>query len=322
MGGYRLAPAWRHPPQCAPRVRRSVFAAPARLDSFIRRVATAALVAFSGVLLREIAAPERLISVTFAALPFRGAGVSERRLGPRRLHIQSRRQRTCRAATDPNFVANVGQAIDTLRYEHGLLPDGAAPGLTVAAPGLKLEIAQVPAMRFEGERQYGEFWNNFRTGVTLVASSARSEVVNVVHSGQYIRIRWRLLLTPRAPTQGEAAATAANALQAARGAFGAAAAAAVPSSRRASSPSGLLGGLFGQAENMLGEAEQWASSTASGANANQPIGGPTQERIVELNSVYELDCWNGRVVSHTLEFRSPTEDFDLLGAFAGVPSFR
>jgi len=200
-----------------------------------------------------------------------------------------------RAAADPNFAANVGKAIDTLREDHAQLPE-AVPGLAVVDPEVSLDLAQLPTLSFRGLSRYREFWGNFRAGVQLISTSARSEVVQVVHSGLYIRLRWRLLLSPRTPPGGEAAA---GALRAARASL--------------SGQAGVLGGWLERAGGgFLDEAEQWAS-TASQVQ---------EERIVELNSIYELDCWSGRVVRHTLEFRSPGEDFGLLGALQGVPSYR
>lgn len=189
----------------------------------------------------------------------------------------------------------MGQALDQLREDHARIPEF-APALGVAAPSVSLELAQLPGLRFSGFQQYAQFWQSFRTGVGLVSVASHSEVVNMVHSGLYVRIRWRLLLTPRAPPGGEVAASA---LRAASGAL-----------REA--PSGLFGGLLRAtgARELLGQAERWAQEAA------QPS---MQERVVELNSVYELDCWNARVLKHTLEFRSPEEDFDLIGA---IPTYR
>lgn len=202
-------------------------------------------------------------------------------------------------AADPEFAANVGQATDTLREDHARIPDR-PPGLTVADADVLLDLAQLPALRFQGLKQYREFWDNFRTGVQLVSSSSSSEVVQVVQSGLYIRIRWRLLLTPRVVMPGGEAA--AGALRAARGALG------------ASAQQGALGGwLQAAGAGLLGEVEQWAASAAPAAQV-------PQERTVELNSIYEMNCWTGRIVKHTLEFRSPEEDFDLLGVLQGVPS--
>lgn len=181
----------------------------------------------------------------------------------------------------------------------------AVPGLAVAEPDVALALAQVPALSFRGIPQYQEFWGNFRRGVELVSTSARSEVVQVVHSGLYIRLRWRLFLAPRAAPGGEAAA---GALRAARASLDQAVAGSLGG--RAAS---LTGWLQQAGDGLLGEAEQWAAQAAAGAQ---------EDRIVELNSVYELDCWSGRIVRHTLEFRSPDEDFGLLGALQGVPSYR
>eukprot|EP00416_Gambierdiscus_australes_P031242 CAMPEP_0171084572 /NCGR_PEP_ID=MMETSP0766_2-20121228/18398_1 /TAXON_ID=439317 /ORGANISM="Gambierdiscus australes, Strain CAWD 149" /LENGTH=247 /DNA_ID=CAMNT_0011542085 /DNA_START=90 /DNA_END=830 /DNA_ORIENTATION=+ len=207
---------------------------------------------------------------------------AEASAAPRR-HTGRGPRRVARAATDPNFAANVGQAIDVLRQDHARLP-AATPGFSVADPNVALDLAQVPALRFNGLLRYREFWDNFRTGVQLVSTAARSEVVQVVHSGLYIRMRWKLLLVPRAPG-GEAAA---GALRVARASLGQAG----------------LGGWLQRAGGLLDEAEQWAAGAAAAAQ---------EEREVELNSIYELDCWNGRIVRHTLEFRSPNEDFGLLG---------
>lgn len=218
-----------------------------------------------------------------------------------------RRQLLVRRAADPDFMANVGQAIDALREDHVRIP-AVAPGLSVADPQVVLEIAQLPTLRFQGLKQYREFWDNFRAGVQLVSTAARSEVVQVVHSGLYIRLRWRLLLAPRVPLGGQAVG---GALRAARTSLDQAVAGGLGSSP--DSLSSKLGGWLQQAgKDLLGEAERLAAGAALGV----------QERNVELNSVYELDSWSGRVVRHTLEFRSPGEDFGLLGALQGVPSYR
>lgn len=224
--------------------------------------------------------------------------------------------RIARRATDPNFRANVGEAVDTLRSDHGNIPL-VVPGLTVADPWLALSIAGLPALRFEGVSKYREFWDNFRTAVGLVSVSSSSEVVNIVHSGLYVRIRWRLLLAPRAPPGGEAAAgvfrTARDVLDGV--------ASGTKSVAGGALNSGFGGWLRSTGDGLLGEAEKWASGSAPrgpGASRQPSLG----DRVVELNSIYELDCWSGRVTQHTLEFRSPTEDFDILGAMQGVPSFR
>ena len=120
-----------------------------------------------------------------------------------------------RAQADPNFAANVGQAIDTVRSDHARLP-GIAPGASVADPGISLEIAQLSGLRFVGSMQYGQFWDNFRQGTELISTSARSEVTNVVHSGLYLRVRWRLVMKPRDVLGKEQARSA---VQAARGAL-------------------------------------------------------------------------------------------------------
>ncbi|CAK9095733.1 Uncharacterized protein SCF082_LOCUS44959 [Durusdinium trenchii] len=119
-----------------------------------------------------------------------------------------------RLATDPNFAANVGEATETVRSDHAQIPR-LAPGLNVADPRVSLEIAQVSALRFSGLTQYREFWDNFRSGVELVSASAISEVVNVVQSGLYLRVRWRLIMKPKDVFSG-----ALGGVQAAQGAFG------------------------------------------------------------------------------------------------------
>ena len=175
-----------------------------------------------------------------------------------------------RAQADPNFAANVGQAIDTVRSDHARLP-GIAPGASVADPGISLEIAQLSGLRFVGSMQYGQFWDNFRQGTELISTSARSEVTNVVHSGLYLRVRWRLVMKPRDVLGKEQARSA---VQAARGAL----------QNFQNAPWGKTD-LFQAGTNFLGQAEEWASSQET---ANEP-----SERIVDLNSVYELDPWNG-----------------------------
>lgn len=189
----------------------------------------------------------------------------------------------------------MGKAIDTIREDHARIPE-VVPGLAVADPEVLMDLAQLPALSFRGLGRYSEFWGNFRTGVQLVSTSARSEVVQVVHSGLYVRVRWRLVLSPKAPPGGEVAA---GALRAARA--------------QLVGQSSTIGSWLQRAgDNFLDDAEQWASRAS----------GVQEERTVELNSIYELDCWAGRIVRHTLEFRSPGEDFGLLGALQGVPSYR
>ena len=182
-------------------------------------------------------------------------------------------QRVARhAQADPNFAANVGQAIDTVRSDHSLLP-GIAPGVSVADPGISFEIAQVNGLRFIGLAQYRQFWDNFRQGVDLISTSAKSEVTNVVHSGLYLRVRWRLVMVPRDVLSKEQARTA---VQAARGAL---------QNFQDSVPWGKTD-LFQAGSSFLGQAEEWASDSA-GADTS------ASERIVDFNSVYELDPWNG-----------------------------
>ena len=187
-----------------------------------------------------------------------------------------------RAQVDPNFAANVGQAIDTVRGDHAQLP-GIAPGASVSDPGISLEIAQVTGLRFVGLLQYRQFWDNFRQGVELISTSARSEVTNVVHSGLYLRVRWRLVMVPRSVLGKEQARSA---VQAARGAL---------QNFEDNVPWGKTD-LFQAGRSFLGQAEEWASE-GGGAGA----AGANTERIVDLNSVYELDPWNG---SHLLAHRA------------------
>jgi len=119
--------------------------------------------------------------------------------------------------------------------------------------------------------------------------------LQVTHTGLYIRIRWRLWLKTRYPPCGDAAA---GALRAAQGAF------------ETAVPSNFGGWLKTASNDLIGEVEQWTQNSE------------TQEKKVELNSIYELDCWIGRILQHTLEFRSPSEDFGLLDVLQGVPSYR
>ena len=58
-------------------------------------------------------------------------------------------------------------------------------------------LSEVSALRFKGLTQYREFWDNFRRGVELVSTGSRSEVTNVVQSGLYLRLRWRLIMQPK-----------------------------------------------------------------------------------------------------------------------------
>ncbi|CAK8988340.1 unnamed protein product [Durusdinium trenchii] len=160
---------------------------------------------------------------------------------------------------------------------------------------------EVSALRFSGLTQYREFWDNFRSGVELVSASAISEVVNVVQSGLYLRVRWRLIMKPKDVFSG-----ALGGVQAAQGAFG---------NLRQAVPKDLP---F-QANDFFRQAEQWTSQ-ASAAAAEAARDASEAERVVEFNSIYELDCWSGRIVKHTLEFRSPEENFDLLGTLAGMPA--
>ena len=179
---------------------------------------------------------------------------------------------TRRAQADPNFAANVGQAIDTVRRDHALLP-GTAPGVSVADPGISLEIAQVSGLRFMGLAQYRQFWDNFRQGTELISVSARSEVTNVVHSGLYLRVRWRLVMVPREVVSKDQARSA---VQAARGAL---------ENFQGRIPWGNAD-LFQAGSSFLGQAEEWASE-GTGADSS------ATQRIVDFNSVYELDPWNG-----------------------------
>jgi len=243
----------------------------------------------------------------FARCPHSFAKATKAKSGleDRALHLN--RLRVVLRATDPNFAANVGQALDVVREDHGQLP-GLAPGLRVADPAITLELAQLPALRFEGVQQYQQFWGNFRTGVELVSSTSRSEVLQVVQSGLYVRLRWRLVLEPRTSLGGDAAA---GALRVARNSLDQAVAGGLAGTPGLGSQ---LGGWLQKAgDGLLGEAEQWASTMPRQLQ---------EDRTVELNSIYELDCWNGRIVRHTLEFRSPEEDMQILGAMQGVASYR
>jgi len=192
--------------------------------------------------------------------------------------------------TDPEFRTNVGQALDILRRDHGQLP-GSTPGFEVLDEGVELTLAQVPSCRFRGKAQYADFWSNFRTGVKLVSNSARSDVRQVVHNGLYIRVCWQLYLQPRSVAGSDAAVSALR--QAQNSVSGAAS----------------LGWLKDAGDNLIAGVEGLRKAAA-------------EERLVELNSVYELNPWDGRIVRHTLEFRSPEEDFGLIGALQGVPSMR
>lgn len=211
-----------------------------------------------------------------------------------RSELQGRQQRILTrrpVGVDPNFRANVGQAVDALRSDHAMIPF-VTPGKVALAADVALELAQVPSLRFEGPARYQEFWDNFRSAVGLVSSDSRSEVVNVVHNGLYIRIKWRLRLNTRTPPGVDAAASALRAMQ---GAFD------------ASSPGNGLGNFMRAAGDGFAKGvDKWAD----------------EERIVDFNSIYRLDPWSGRIVQHTLEFRTPDEDFGLIGALSGVPSFR
>ncbi|CAJ1344392.1 unnamed protein product, partial [Effrenium voratum] len=221
-------------------------------------------------------------------LTLSGAFVSPRPPLPRKRTVHRA------ASPDPQFAANVGEATDTLRRDHGMIPR-LAPGLNVADPEVSLEIAQVSALRFMGLTKYREFWDNFRQGVELISTSSRSEVSNVVQSGLYLRVRWRLIMAPKDVFSGQAQ----GAVQAAKGAL---------SNFGRQAPD-----LFQAGSSFLQQAEAWAEEASSA---------PALERTVEFNSIYELDCWSGRIVKHTLEFRSPEENFDLLGTLQGMPSVR
>mmetsp|Transcript_52373 Transcript_52373/g.125082 ORF Transcript_52373/g.125082 Transcript_52373/m.125082 type:complete len:283 (+) Transcript_52373:73-921(+) len=207
------------------------------------------------------------------------------RRAPRRSGTKTARS----AQVDPDFRANVGEAIDALRTDHSQLP-GATPGITVVDDNVELTLAQVPSLSFTGRGSYSKFWSDFRAGVELVSEASRSEVLQVVHSGLYIRIRWQLLLQPREMAGSKAVVSA---LQQAR------------TNALGSGP----GWLQDAGASFMDGVEQWGKAAQ-------------EERRVDLNSVYELDPWSGRVIRHTLEFRSPEEDFGLLGAMQGVPSMR
>jgi hypothetical protein len=188
---------------------------------------------------------------------------------------------------DPDFAANVGQALDQLREDHEHIPF-VVPGLDVSEPTVRMELAQIPGISFQGEEQYTRFWKFFRALVNSFSVRAHSEVVTIYQIGPKFRIRWRLVLTPRVTPPAVAAAAAA-----------AAAAALVATGDSAD----LL---------EINSAVTPAVAAAAAAAATLPKDGAYEARTVDFNSIYELDCWNGRIIAHTLEFRTPQEESPLL----------
>jgi hypothetical protein len=59
--------------------------------------------------------------------------------------------------TSREYSVNVGQAVDQLRTDHQLIPN-VAPGLDLALPTVRMELAQVSGLSFVGYRKYAQFW--------------------------------------------------------------------------------------------------------------------------------------------------------------------
>jgi hypothetical protein len=175
---------------------------------------------------------------------------------------------------DPEYYANMGRSTLQVREDHQHMPE-VAPGITVAIPGVTMELAQVPGISFKGEEQYARFWRFFRAAVGVFSTHARSEVVSVYQVGSTLRVRWRLVLTERMLPLRMEAAHSLRFMQ------------------------NTLGGLFG-----VGHAGDSFFSQMERPG----------ERRVDFNSIYELDIWNGRIASHKLEFRTPDEDYGLIRA--------
>lgn len=201
------------------------------------------------------------------------------------------------------YRTNVGQAIDRLRGDHSNIPK-IAPGLELAVPAVKMSLAQVSGIAWKGFWEYVKFWRFFHTAVETLSTESRSEVMSVSHIGNTIRIRWRLVFTAK----NIAPAAAAAALSAAALAFSAA------TGDPTYAAAHLSHDASAAAAGVAAAADTVKQAFSNVRTANTEKDGSSAEKIVDFNSIYELDPWDGRIVSHSLEFREPREDHGLLGA--------
>jgi len=148
-----------------------------------------------------------------------------------------------------------------------------------------MNSAQITGI-FKGSSQYARFWRFFRIAVQIVetvSSESRSEVVSITRTGSSLQIKWRLLFVPRAISQ---AATA----------FAAAAAAAAVSAATGHDDTAMTA----------------ASVAAAASTVTSGKGSTGDEKGVDFTSIYELDASNGQIISHTLEFSKPLDNYGLL----------
>lgn len=212
------------------------------------------------------------------------------------------------AQRDAEYLTNVGQAIDQLREDHQLIPF-VIPGLPVALPTVKMEVAEVSGISFKGKEQYARFWGFFNTAVKMISTQSRSEVVNINQIGSRIRIRWRLLFTARVDDMPPAAvATAA-----------AAAAAATIAAADAAGVIAVDEAVTAAAAATAAAATSLPTPVKNAFNGVLGKESTSEERRVDFNSIYDLDVWNARLVAHTLEFRTPSQDYGLVGALQAMP---
>eukprot|EP00747_Dinoflagellata_sp_TGD_P047434 gnl/TRDRNA2_/TRDRNA2_145007_c0_seq3.p1 gnl/TRDRNA2_/TRDRNA2_145007_c0~~gnl/TRDRNA2_/TRDRNA2_145007_c0_seq3.p1 ORF type:complete len:317 (+),score=31.35 gnl/TRDRNA2_/TRDRNA2_145007_c0_seq3:34-984(+) len=129
-----------------------------------------------------------------------------------------RRQVRSRAQTDPEYCESVENVMEQLRKDHLLLPF-IAPGLGMALPTVKMELAQIRGIAFDGKNQYSSFWDFFRTAVQILSTQSRSEVISINLVDSQIRISWRLQFTSRVIPLGKDAANAVRAVQNTFGGF-------------------------------------------------------------------------------------------------------
>lgn len=185
---------------------------------------------------------------------------------------------------DAGYPTNIRHVVQRLRKDHQHIPN-IAPGLDLAGPEIRMNPAQITGI-FKGSSQYARFWRFFRIAVQIVetvSSESRSEVVSITHTGSSVQIKWRLLFVPRAISQ---AATA----------FAAAAAAAAVSAATGHDDTAMTA----------------ASVAAAASTVTSGKGSTGDEKGVDFTSIYELDASNGQIISHTLEFSKPLDNYGLL----------
>jgi hypothetical protein len=159
-----------------------------------------------------------------------------------------------------------------------------------------MELAQAPGFSFKGKTQYGRFWAIFRTAVHFLGSQPRSEVISIHQIGSTIRIRWRLLFTARYTPVAALTAVAAVAM------------AAVDAAADAADMMDVVDGELATAAAAVA-----AFTALPWRGKNKALDGyGYREEVVDLNSIYELDLWSGRIAGHTLDFRTPREEDNLL----------